>query len=108
MNTCSHKQIIRVLEDPTRERVSELFKAMGDLTRIGILCLLSNGDQKVCELAEDLGMTPSAISHQLRLLRNLRIVQSRRDGRHIIYSLDDGHIGALLHIALIHVEEPTK
>lgn len=98
----------KILEDPTRERVAELFKTMGDPTRIGILCLLYRGECGVCALADELEMTPSAISHQLRLLRNLRIVRCRREGRHIIYALDDEHIGDLLHTALTHVEEPNR
>lgn len=74
----------------------EIFKALGDATRLRILQVLSVGELSVCELAAALEMTPSAISHQLRLLRTQRLIRGRREGRRIFYALDDEHIARLL------------
>jgi len=74
----------------------EIFKALGDPTRLRILHLLSQGELCVCNLAAALTMNPSAISHQLRLLRTQRLIRARRDGRRIFYALDDDHIERLL------------
>ncbi len=87
------------------QRASELFKSIGDPTRLEILCILSNGEKQVGELAKALNHTQSAISHQLRLLRNLRIVRSRRKGKFINYSLDDSHIEELINVAFTHAHE---
>jgi len=84
------------LEPRTIEAAVEIFKALGDPTRLRILHLLSQGEFCVCNLAELLGMNPSAVSHQLRLLRTERLIRARRDGRRIYYALDDDHIERLL------------
>lgn len=92
----------------TREqilRASELFKSIGDPTRLEILCILLKGEHQVGELAKTLQHTQSAISHQLRLLRNLRIVRSTRKGKFINYSLDDSHIEELIKVAFAHTHE---
>ena len=86
----------RLLEPPVVEAAVEIFKALGDPTRLRILHLLSQGEFCVCNLAEVLGMNPSAVSHQLRLLRTERLIRARRDGRRIYYALDDDHIERLL------------
>ena len=70
-----------------------------------ILDTLSHAEVAVCDLAEALGLTQSAVSHQLRLLRSMRLVRSRRDGRHIYYVLDDEHIAKLFRQGLDHVQE---
>ena len=74
----------------------KVFKALGDPTRLRILHLLSQAEFSVCHLAEVLSLNPSAVSHQLRLLRTERLVRARRDGRRIYYALDDDHIERLL------------
>jgi DNA-binding transcriptional ArsR family regulator len=83
--------------------LAAIFKALGDSTRIQILQALSQEELCVCDLAEILGMTQSAISHQLRILRNLRIVKHRKEGKMVFYSLDDEHIINLFAQGLAHI-----
>ena len=89
-------------EDVVRD-LSETFSALGDPTRVRILHALSERELCVCDLADLLSMTPSAVSHQLRLLRNLRLVRPRRAGRMVHYSLDDAHVVDLFRRGLEHV-----
>ena len=93
--------------DETYASLAETFKALGDPTRVRILYVLQKGEFCVCEIKETLNMTQSAISHQLRVLRNLRLVKYRKEGRSVIYSLDDDHITSLLEQGLEHVMERT-
>lgn len=83
--------------------LAEIFKALGDPTRIRILHALSQEELCVCDLAEVLEMTQSAISHQLRVLRNLRLVKHRKEGKMVFYSLDDDHIINLFSQGLAHI-----
>ena len=92
-------------EPVTVERLAETFKALGDPTRVRMLSALSRAELCVCDLATLLGATEPAISHQLRLLRSLRVVRARRDGRMVFYRLDDDHIVRLLSQGRAHVEE---
>ena len=85
--------------------LAELFKVFGDSTRIRIISALLHGELCVCDIAFLLGMTTSAISHQLRLLRQSKLVKFRRDGRVMFYSLDDEHIGNIFRAGLDHVSE---
>jgi ArsR family transcriptional regulator, lead/cadmium/zinc/bismuth-responsive transcriptional repressor len=85
--------------------LAETFRALGDPTRVRILDALSQDELCVCDLATLLGLTESAVSHQLRLLRNLRLVRARRDGRMMFYALDDQHIVMLFRQGLRHVDE---
>lgn len=85
--------------------LAEIFAAMGDPTRIKLLFALAHGELCVCDLAALLGMSVSAVSHQLRLLRDLRIVKHRRAGRQVYYSLDDHHVATLLQQGIDHLEE---
>jgi DNA-binding transcriptional ArsR family regulator len=85
--------------------IADLFKMLGDDTRVRILDALAQGERCVCDIAELVGMSESAVSHQLRLLRTTRLVRVRRAGRHAFYALDDHHITGLLHDARRHVEE---
>jgi DNA-binding transcriptional ArsR family regulator len=85
--------------------LAETFRALSDPTRVRILDALSQDELCVCDLATLLGLTESAVSHQLRLLRNLRLVRARRDGRMMIYALDDQHIVTLFRQGLRHVNE---
>lgn len=86
------------------DHLAESFKALADPTRIRILHNLSKRELCVCDLAEILGMTQSAVSHQLRYLRNLRLVKNRRDGNTVYYRHDDGHTMGLLQMAIDHVK----
>jgi DNA-binding transcriptional ArsR family regulator len=94
---------VQQLEPSVIDRLSESFKALADPTRIRILHNLSRRELCVCDLAEILGMTQSAVSHQLRYLKALRIVKNRRDGNTIYYTCDDPHIIGLIQMALDHV-----
>jgi DNA-binding transcriptional ArsR family regulator len=85
--------------------LAETFKVLGDTTRVRILDALARDEVPVCDLARLLGLTQSAVSHQLRLLRSMRLVRSRREGRHIYYTADDQHIVGLFDQALEHVQE---
>lgn len=94
-------------ETPVYE-VSELFKVFGDSTRARIICALNIEEMCVCDLSVLLGMSQSAISHQLRLLKVARIVKSRKQGRVVYYSLDDAHIGQIFAKAFDHVMEEME
>jgi len=85
--------------------LADTFRALGDPTRVRILDALSHGELCVCDLAAVLRVSQSAVSHQLRLLRGMRLVRPRRDGRVVFYALDDQHIMALFRQTLQHVEE---
>ena len=87
------------------ERLAETFRALGDPTRVRILDALSKAELCVCDLAARLGLSESAVSHQLRLLRSLRLVRTRRAGRLVFYTLDDDHITRLFAQGLEHVRE---
>ncbi len=89
----------------TLEALAETFKALGDPTRLRMLTALAEAELCVCDLATLVGISESAASHQLRLLRTLRLVRSRRDGRMVHYRLDDDHIKGLLAQGLDHVSE---
>jgi ArsR family transcriptional regulator len=95
----------RLLGDASIEALAETFKVLGDTTRVRILDALSRAEVPVCDLAKLLGLTQSAVSHQLRLLRSMRLVKSRRAGRHIYYVADDHHIVGLFEQGLQHVQE---
>ena len=88
--------------------LADTFSALGDPTRVRILDALSHGELCVCDLAAVLRLSQSAVSHQLRLLRNIRLVKPRRDGRIVFYSLDDQHIMAIFKQTLQHVEEEQR
>ena len=85
--------------------LTELFKVFGDSTRIKILCVLFETEMCVCDIAALLNMTQSAISHQLRVLKNTRLVKYRREGKVVYYSLDDEHVKQIFDQGLIHIKE---
>lgn len=93
------------LQSPALEAVTEIFKLLADPTRVRILDALTAGERCVSDLATQLGITESALSHQLRLLRTARLVRARRDGRQAFYNLDDHHVIGLLRDARKHAEE---
>ena len=85
--------------------LAELYKVFGDSTRIKILYVLFEAPMCVCDIAQLLGMTQSAISHQLRVLKNSKLVANRRDGKSIIYSLADDHVRTILNQGMNHITE---
>ena len=85
--------------------LTEIFRVLGDPTRVRILDALATSELCVSDIAHRLGVSESAVSHQLRLLRSTRIVRSRREGRMIFYALDDRHVLALFRQGLRHVQE---
>lgn len=96
----------RLLEAATISAVADIFRLLGDPTRVRLVDVLSHGERCVCDLAELVQLSESAVSHQLRLLRSARLVRVRRAGRMAYYSLDDHHVVGLLHDTRKHVEEP--
>lgn len=98
----------RLLTGPALQSVAEVFKLLGDPTRVRLLDALSHGERCVCDLATLVELSESAVSHQLRLLRTARLVRVRRTGRMAFYSLDDHHVIGLLHDTRKHVEEPAS
>lgn len=95
----------RMKPETTIQRLAETFRVLGDPTRVKILFALSQEELCVCDIANLLGTTNSAVSHQLRVLRNMRLVRYRKDGKMAFYSLDDDHIRNLFDEGLRHVGE---
>ncbi len=95
----------KIPNEKTLEEISRIFKVLSDPTRIEILSALSEGELCVHELSELLDISQSAVSHQLRILRNARIVKFRRSGRKIFYSLEDEHVERLLSMGRKHAKE---
>jgi DNA-binding transcriptional ArsR family regulator len=98
----------RLLATDTVSAVADVFKLLGDPTRVRLVDALSHGERCVCDLAALVGLTESAVSHQLRLLRGARLVRVRRAGRQAFYSLDDHHVLGLVHDTRKHVEEAPR
>jgi len=98
----------KMLTGPLLQSVAEVFKLLGDPTRVRLLDALSHGERCVCDLAALVELSESAVSHQLRLLRTARLVRVRRSGRLAFYDLDDHHVIGLLHDTRKHVEEPSS
>ena len=108
--THDHKDAVEKLENdmPDEELLydlAELFKIFGDSTRIKILYVLFESEMCVCDIAQLLGMTQSAISHQLRALKQSKLVKYRREGKTVFYSLADGHVRTILDQGMEHVAE---
>ena len=105
-----HKDVIEAVNRnmPKEEELydlAELFKVFGDSTRIRILFVLFETEVCVCDLAEILQMTQSAVSHQLRILKQNKLVKSRREGKSVFYSLADGHVRTIIDQGREHIEE---
>ncbi|MBQ4473729.1 MAG: winged helix-turn-helix transcriptional regulator [Lachnospiraceae bacterium] len=105
-----HEELLKIVEEkmPAEEELydlAELFKVFGDSTRIRILFVLFEAEVCVCDLAEALHMTQSAISHQLKILKQSRLVKSRRVGKSVFYSLADNHVRKIIDNGLEHIEE---
>ena len=92
-------------EEETLYDLAELFKVFGDTTRIKILCALFESEMCVCDIAALLSMSQSAISHQLRVLKQARLVKYRKEGKVVYYSLDDEHVKQIFDQGLVHIRE---
>ncbi|ATB69211.1 helix-turn-helix transcriptional regulator [Sulfurospirillum diekertiae] len=106
-----HENVIEMVRKkmPQEEKLydlAELFKVFGDTTRVKIISALFEAEMCVCDIAELLHMTQSAISHQLRVLRQARLVKHRKEGKVVFYSLDDEHIKTIFNQGLEHILEP--
>lgn len=109
-SVCVHEELLQKVtaQMPKEEALydlAELFKVFGDSTRIRILFVLFEAEVCVCDLAEVLGMTQSAVSHQLKILKQAKLVKNRRAGKSIFYSLADDHVRAMIGQGLEHIEE---
>ena len=107
---CAHKAVLDEVRNklPDVEELydlAELFKVFGDSTRIRILFVLFEAEVCVCDLAEVLHMTQSAISHQLNILKRNKLVKSRREGKSVFYSLADEHVRTIIGQGMEHIEE---
>lgn len=105
-----HEELLKIVENTMPKEtklydLAELFKVFGDSTRIRILFVLFEAEVCVCDLAKVLNMTQSAISHQLRILKQNKLIKSRREGKSIFYSLADNHVRTIIDQGLEHVEE---
>ena len=114
IESCSCTVIHQDIVDKVRKHIpaeeslydlAELFKVFGDTTRIKMLCVLFQSEMCVCDIAAVLNMTQSAISHQLRVLKQARLVKYRKEGKSVYYSLDDEHVKSIFDQGLIHVSE---
>jgi len=107
---CTHEDIIQNVrenmpDEDTLFDLTELFRIFGDSTRIRILYVLFEAEMCVCDIAALLGMTQSAISHQLRALKSARLVKGRREGKVVFYSLADDHVKTIINQGLEHIAE---
>lgn len=105
-----HDEVVNVVRDqmPDEDKLydlAEIFKVFGDSTRIKILYVLFESEMCVCDIAQLLGMTQSAISHQLRILKQSKLVNNRREGKSVFYSLADGHVRTIINQGMEHIEE---
>ena len=105
-----HENLLKIVRETMPEEtelndLAELFKVFGDSTRIRILFVLFEAEVCVCDLASALNMTQSAISHQLRILKQNKLVKSRRDGKSVFYSLADDHVRTIINQGREHIEE---
>ena len=89
----------------TSEQIAELFKAFGDTTRVRILWFLLPQEQCVGDIAESLEISQSAISHQLRILKQMHLIKCRKEGKNVLYSLADDHVRTILQMGLEHIME---
>lgn len=106
----THEELLKVVHAKMPDEdmlydMAELFKVFGDSTRIRILYVLFEAEVCVCDLAQALNMTQSAISHQLKILKQAKLVKSRREGKSVFYSLADGHVRTIIAQGLEHIEE---
>ena len=106
----THPEIVKAVNEQMPQEeilydLAELFKVFGDSTRIRILFVLFESEMCVCDIAQLLNMTQSAISHQLRILKQSQLVKSRRDGKSVFYSLADDHVYRIINQGFEHIKE---
>ncbi len=92
-------------DEETLYDLAELFKVFGDSTRIKLLSVMMEGEMCVCDLAQMLGLSQSAVSHQLRILKAAELVKFRREGKAVFYSLADGHVHTIIRNGMEHIQE---
>lgn len=107
---CVHEEAVEQVldempDDETLYDLAELFKVFGDSTRIKILYALFEAELCVCDISKLLGLTQSAVSHQLRVLKNSRLVKFRREGKTVFYALADGHVRRIIAQGMDHIKE---
>ena len=105
-----HEELVNLWKEDMPEEdilydLADLYKIFGDSTRIKIMCLLLKSEMCVCDIADVLGMNQSAISHQLRVLKQNKLVKNRREGKSVIYSLADEHVMSILSQGMKHILE---
>lgn len=105
-----HKDLVnqvinRMPDEDELYDLAELFKVFGDSTRIRILTVLFGEEMCVCDIAEALQMNQSAVSHQLKILKNAKLIKNRREGKQVYYALADDHVSTILAMGLEHIEE---
>lgn len=114
IETCSctiiHEDVVNKVrehmpQEETLYDLADIFKVLGDSTRVKILSALFQAEMCVCDIAALLGMTQSAISHQLRVLKQARLVKYRKDGKVVYYSLEDEHVKSIFDQGLVHIAE---
>lgn len=93
-----------ILDEALAAQVAELFSTLSDTSRVRVIAALTGGEMNVSTLAEVVGLSESAVSHQLRTLRQMRLVRARKSGRHVYYTLDDDHILLLFRCGLEHIQ----
>ena len=103
-----HKDIVdkvqkNMIEEEKLYDLAELYKAFGDTTRIRILYVLSEAQMCVCDIAQLLNMTVSAVSHQLKVLKNAKLVKAKKSGKSVFYSLDDDHVFKMISNGIVHI-----
>ncbi len=108
--TFIHKDIVKKVNDEMPEEeilydLAEFYKVFGDTTRIKILYILLKSEMCVCDISQVLGVSQSAVSHQLRMLKQMKLVKYRREGKSVFYSLSDHHIELILRQGLEHISE---
>ena len=105
-----HEELVKkaeenILDEDRLKELADFFKVFADTTRLRMLSVLFQSEMCVCDLAEVLGMTQSAISHQLRILKQMKLVKNRREGKTVFYSLADGHIQTIMNQGMEHIME---
>lgn len=108
-----HHQVVKdtkekMLKEKTLKNMTTFFSVLKDPTRIKIICALDNNEMCVCDIANTLEMTKSAISHQLNILRKNNIVKHRRQGKEVYYTLDDDHVKEIFELTLAHIKHKEK
>ena len=105
-----HEELVKkaeenILDEDRLKELADFFKVFADTTRLRILSVLFQSEMCVCDISTTLGMTMSAVSHQLRILKQMKLVKNRREGKTVFYSLADGHIQTIMNQGMEHIME---